>query len=337
MSCQEFESVSVELARGSLVDAAARGSAHAHAEACRGCAARLRRERALTAALREAGASMREWEAPARVEAALLSAVRERRRAAPVVEGAGVAGARTGARAGEALPSSAAVTSSASAPPAGAVALLFAPRFRRAFVATAIAASLLLAAFVAWRALNSGATNTSGGIAEGVLGAGDAANSPTGPVDKRQNAGGKQDIKAATATARRAVENGPQEVLASMKQADRGANRVRSSPRPRVSPGGEALPISFRVDGGSVTGEPVSSASAGGAGAADIASPDFMPLNAAGDSAPLDGGQMVRVEVSRAALAAFGLPVNGARAGETVKADVLLAHDGTARAIRLLP
>jgi hypothetical protein len=52
---------------------------------------------------------------------------------------------------------------------------------------------------------------------------------------------------------------------------------------------------------------------------------------------PLDGGQMVRVQMPRAALAAWGLPVNAERAGETVKADLLLAHDGTARAIRLRP
>jgi hypothetical protein len=46
---------------------------------------------------------------------------------------------------------------------------------------------------------------------------------------------------------------------------------------------------------------------------------------------------MVRVQVPRAALAALGLPVNAERAGELVKADILLAHDGTARAIRLRP
>jgi hypothetical protein len=73
-------------------------------------------------------------------------------------------------------------------------------------------------------------------------------------------------------------------------------------------------------------------------GASELAaSADFVPLVAPDNSVPLDSGQMVRVDVPRAALAALGLPVNASRAGATVRADVLLAHDGTARAIRLLP
>jgi hypothetical protein len=88
----------------------------------------------------------------------------------------------------------------------------------------------------------------------------------------------------------------------------------------------DALPVAFVEDGGRVVAD-------GGAGA--VAS-DFVPLVTADAGAPLDGGRMVRVEVPRAALAALGLPVSGERADETVKADLLLAHDGTARAIRLL-
>lgn len=62
---------------------------------------------------------------------------------------------------------------------------------------------------------------------------------------------------------------------------------------------------------------------------------EFMPLVANG-TPPLTSGQLVRVEVSRAALAALGLPVDMTRAGETMKADVLLGEDGLARAIRLV-
>jgi hypothetical protein len=40
--------------------------------------------------------------------------------------------------------------------------------------------------------------------------------------------------------------------------------------------------------------------------------------------------------MSRAALASFGLPVNAERADERVKADVLMGHDGLARAIRFV-
>ena len=88
----------------------------------------------------------------------------------------------------------------------------------------------------------------------------------------------------------------------------------------------EALPVAFVEDGGRIVAERA---------AAPVAS-DFVPLVTADAGEPLEGGQMVRVEVPRAALAAMGLPVSGERAGETVKADLLLAHDGTARAIRLL-
>jgi len=49
-----------------------------------------------------------------------------------------------------------------------------------------------------------------------------------------------------------------------------------------------------------------------------------------------DGGQIVRVELSRSAMASLGFPVNVDRFGERVKADVLLSADGFARAIRFV-
>ena len=49
-----------------------------------------------------------------------------------------------------------------------------------------------------------------------------------------------------------------------------------------------------------------------------------------------DGGQIVRVQLPRAALANFGLPVNMDRYNEKVKADVLLGVDGRAHAIRFV-
>ena len=49
-----------------------------------------------------------------------------------------------------------------------------------------------------------------------------------------------------------------------------------------------------------------------------------------------DGGQLVRVELPRSALARFGLPVNMNRVDEKVKADVLVGADGLARAIRFV-
>ena len=76
MNCLEFESQVEILARGVLADARTRAAAEAHEESCRPCAARLADERSLSVALRALAAGMKEAEAPARVEAALLSAFR---------------------------------------------------------------------------------------------------------------------------------------------------------------------------------------------------------------------------------------------------------------------
>jgi hypothetical protein len=63
---------------------------------------------------------------------------------------------------------------------------------------------------------------------------------------------------------------------------------------------------------------------------------EFLPLTYGGNLSQLDDGQVVRVELPRSALQSFGLPVNAERVGERVKADVLLGHDGVARAIRFV-
>jgi hypothetical protein len=63
---------------------------------------------------------------------------------------------------------------------------------------------------------------------------------------------------------------------------------------------------------------------------------DFLPLSYSSSLSQFDGGQVVRVELPRSALQSFGLPVNAESASERVKADVLLGHDGVARAIRFV-
>ncbi len=62
----------------------------------------------------------------------------------------------------------------------------------------------------------------------------------------------------------------------------------------------------------------------------------FMPIGFAGPINPQDGGELVRVELSRSAMLSLGLPVNMDRFAESVKADVLLGPDGLARAIRFV-
>ncbi len=63
---------------------------------------------------------------------------------------------------------------------------------------------------------------------------------------------------------------------------------------------------------------------------------DFMPVTYGAVVNLAEGGQMVRVELPRSAMASFGLPVNMDRANERVKADVLLGVDGLAHAIRFV-
>jgi anti-sigma factor RsiW len=71
-------------------------------------------------------------------------------------------------------------------------------------------------------------------------------------------------------------------------------------------------------------------------GANEEIATEFLPITYGGNLPQLDDGQVVRVELPRSALQSFGLPVNAERAGERVKADVLLGHDGVARAIRFV-
>ena len=63
---------------------------------------------------------------------------------------------------------------------------------------------------------------------------------------------------------------------------------------------------------------------------------DFIPLSYMSAASLQDGGQIVRVQLPRAALGNFGLPVNMDRYNERVKADVLFGVDGRAQAIRFV-
>lgn len=69
--------------------------------------------------------------------------------------------------------------------------------------------------------------------------------------------------------------------------------------------------------------------------AAEVAT-DFFPIGFNSTPNLQEGGQLLRVELPRAAVARFGLPVNMDRAGERVKADVLVGADGLAQAIRFV-
>ena len=78
MNCKNFETLVVEMARGQLLEARVLENAHAHMELCKTCAGRFAYEQALSGGLRAVAASAASAETPARVEAALLSAFRQR-------------------------------------------------------------------------------------------------------------------------------------------------------------------------------------------------------------------------------------------------------------------
>jgi anti-sigma factor RsiW len=62
----------------------------------------------------------------------------------------------------------------------------------------------------------------------------------------------------------------------------------------------------------------------------------FFPLIEGDDFSSFKGNQIVRVEMLGAALLAIGLPVDGELRNRSVKADIVLRHDGLARAIRFV-
>ena len=305
MNCREFSDYAAELARARMMEAATREGALRHAETCEPCAARLRSEQSLTAALRATAESMNGVAAPPRVESALLAAFRESRDGgrgpaiAPLVE-------------------------------SPAAARVSAARFggwrRRALAASAVAASLLLAFTVARRAQ----------FAE-TAARPDEVVSSFQPTDKPGASAATGITNTSQPTP--SVENVSTEVVSRGRNAARrDAVAAAQGSRKRAMPQQVA---SFEVDGGRAVfgdeaGAAVETASAAPVSGGTEALTEFVPVAAGANSAPLDGGQLVRVKVPRSALASLGLPVDAARADETVKADVLLAHDGTARAIRLV-
>ena len=63
---------------------------------------------------------------------------------------------------------------------------------------------------------------------------------------------------------------------------------------------------------------------------------NFVPLPYADDPGTIEGGTVVRVTLSRAALASLGMPVADVSSRESIPADIALSEDGTPQAIRLV-
>jgi hypothetical protein len=193
---------------------------------------------------------------------------------------------------------------------------------RRVITTAAVAASLLVALAAGWRA-----------FAPKRLTVGNSPSVAAGVKEVSPSDGVSTAPKQIEPLPLKAVEVNRVGAHPDMIHVSRRATRSRETAV-------ESLPISFKVDGGQVIsdgGESAAAAPPAPQPTDAAASADFVQLATGDGSAPMESGQMVRVQVPRAALAALGLPVNAERAGELVKADILLAHDGTARAIRLRP
>lgn len=72
------------------------------------------------------------------------------------------------------------------------------------------------------------------------------------------------------------------------------------------------------------------------AGNYDEVSTEFIPIAFSNAANAQEAGQVVRLELTRYAMARFGVPVNMERYDERVKADIWLGADGLARAIRFV-
>ena len=102
-----------------------------------------------------------------------------------------------------------------------------------------------------------------------------------------------------------------------------GPRIVRSAPRPRRRDW-------FQINGPLITYTETIYAKRG-----EYAS-DFIPLTYGGVQNPMESGEVIRLQMPRSALIAFGLPVNVEHADAPVKAELLLGEDGMARAIRFV-
>ena len=63
---------------------------------------------------------------------------------------------------------------------------------------------------------------------------------------------------------------------------------------------------------------------------------EFLPLDETAALAPIESGQVVRVQLPRSTMIRFGFPMNPDRMMEPVQADVVFAQDGIARAVRFV-
>lgn len=316
MNCEEFELVvrdlarsdvggqSFELSRGVSEHEQARERARIHVDACASCAARLQEERLLSRNLDSLALAMDSFEPPARIEAELLNAFRQNL-ARGIPGGAGI------------LPASLIQRKSGQDARArsglGVVG-------RTAYWLTAAAAVVLIVfGIVLVRAKLLPANVSQPNVRQ--------ANANVRPTN---------DVKTPLPDSAPSVaEPGGQDGAKPMTAKDLPANdrpeihRIRRRPQQlsRPSTNGDVTAATVARPTEPQTTEPQSETEV---------TTQFIALSYVAPANLQDGGQIVRVELPRSAMASFGLPVNMDRFGERVKADVLVSADGFARAIRFV-
>ena len=375
MNCQEFEAVVVELARGMLADASARERSLAHPDSCARCAARLAAERALCAGLRAAAAteasapprveaallaafraqhagSVNTNNAPTRAVTLNLvssdAAANDSRVAAQTTHAQ--AGAAVAASNVYSLEEAAARANARKAAPASdgaARGRSSSGWWLRVAAALLVAVTAGMTARLVWK-------SERGAGAGGALvqSNGDAANERRNDAATNANEDAAEEVRAV------AVPETSPAVASDVTggaPAPAGYRNVLMPEVPGSTDEGRAHESSPRFDPRRQTAAPRHAARGRGAGRLSrealgalvansrgdgAAEPevrtDFFPLSDASALPTMEGGLVVRVELPRAALVSFGLPVNAEQTTGRVKADVLIGHDGLARAVRFV-
>lgn len=313
MNCEEFELAvcelahsdvggrSVEPSRGEHEHAMAQAMIHVEVDACASCAVRLQEERLLSRKLESVASAMNSFEPPARIEAALLNALRQNVKHS-IDENAGLLPASSIRRKSEQqhdrVPAGWRVVGASS------------------YWLTAAAAVVVLIVFgvVLVRAKLSPANLSR----QPDLQANDVKTPPRDSAAPIEKPSGSDETEFMTAKDSPANDN---HEIAVRRERRRPQRLKRPSPKPDrdVSPASLAVAPS----------EPQTTES-------QEVTTQFIALGYVAPANLQDGGQIVRVELPRSAMASFGLPVNMDRFGERVKADVLVSADGFARAIRFV-
>jgi hypothetical protein len=112
------------------------------------------------------------------------------------------------------------------------------------------------------------------------------------------------------------------------------ASHVQPAVAPALLPAPAQTPVHAKVTNTAVAPARRQSASSDSSDSEDAGA--FVPLPYADDSAAVDGGAIVRVVLSRSALASFGVPVDDFASTDPIQADLVVGVDGTPEAIRLV-